>query len=132
MSVGGTPYNLYEAFINAAVGAGIYAFNHGTKHTRGLLEFALEKAVINGIASAVSYYTNIGTGDPEQMDVEYLTSAILAGMYHSHVPMSAAGEQFLVSVLSHILTSKSATKGKQWFDWNAYGTTGTAPAANNP
>lgn len=130
MAYQSTPYNIYEAFINAMVGAGVYAFNHGTRNTRGLLEYSAEKAIINFIASWISYYVNIGSMDTENMDVEYITSAILAGLYHNGRSMSAAGEQFAVSVFSHILTTKSSKTGVNFINTNFYGTTATVPTGN--
>ena len=61
------------------------------------------------------------------MDVEYLLSGLMAGLYHSGHPMSAAGEQYLISIISHLITSKSAQGGTNFYNYFVYGSTATQP-----
>jgi hypothetical protein len=64
----------------------------------------------------------------DNLDTEYLLSALLAGLYHSRRAMDAAGEQLMVSIISHMISDYSSTAGSSWFARNVYGTTGTAPS----
>jgi hypothetical protein len=86
-----------------------------------LIEAGLEKAIINIIASLVPPYALSGSAD--QLDVEYLISAVLAGFYHSRNSMEAAGDQMMISIISHLISNMSSTKGTNWFKENIYGTT---------
>jgi hypothetical protein len=71
----------------------------GRSDSRALGGYALEKALINLIASYTSMYTPVGS--TEQLDAEYLLSAVLAGLYHSRNSMDAAGDQLVISIVSH-------------------------------
>jgi hypothetical protein len=116
-------YNTYEAVVNGIVGAiYLYVKNHRAdkKH---ILMFGLEKALINVISSLVSVYTF--TVQSDALDVEYLLSAVLAGLYHSGRAFDAAGDQLMVSIISHLISNMTTASGTDWFRRNVYGTTGS-------
>jgi hypothetical protein len=135
MANGNMAYNTYEAVVNAAVGVGMeLARTRGRRESaRNLIEIAIEKGLINILASVGSQYIPIGKSEGEHLDVEYILSAVLAGLYHSRNAMMAAGEQYSVSVISHLISSMSSTQGVDFFNRNVYGTTATsANAGTNP
>ena len=120
----------YEAVVNGVVGAVYHYVKSRRSDGRSLAFYGLEKAVINFASSYASY---MFASDPVSgLDVEYLLGAVLAGLYHSRDSMNAAGDQLVVSIISHLISSYSATAGTTWFQRNIYGTTGTAPSGTNP
>lgn len=121
----GLAYNSYEALVNGVVGV-VYAYTKRHRGTRDLLMVGLEKALINVITSYLSGYA----GQVDNLDTEYLLSALLAGLYHSRNSMDAAGDQLMVSIVSHLISNYSSTAGANWFQRNVYGTTATAPSGS--
>ena len=121
-------YNSYEAVVNGIVGA-IYAYvKRHRSGGRDLLMVGLEKGIINLITSYASGYA----GAVNNLDVEYLLSALLAGLYHSRNSFDAAGDQLMVSIISHMISDYSSTAGASWFQHNVFGTTATAPTSGTP
>ena len=124
----GLAYNSYEAVINGVVGA-IYAYvKRHRSGGRDLLMVGIEKAIINLVTSYASVYA----GNVDKIDVEYLLSALLAGLYHSRNSFDAAGDQLMVSIISHLISAYSSTAGASWFQRNVFGTTATAPTSGTP
>lgn len=119
-------YNTYEAFVNGVVGVVLMYIKHHRGHTKEYLMYGAEKALINVISSYASVYAVSGQADA--LDTEYLLSAVLAGLYHSKNSMGAAGDQLLVSIISHLISNMSSTAGTSWFQRNVYGTPATAPS----
>src|SRR6185503_13274082 len=96
-------YNTYEAVVNGVVGAVFLAFKSRRNDSRAMLMYGIEKGLINIISSLGSGYVVSGTA--ESLDVEYVLSAVLAGLYHSRDSMGAAGDQLMVSVISHFIST---------------------------
>jgi len=124
---GPSAYNGYEALINAIVGA-VYEYVRKRRGggARDLAMVGLEKGIINLIAT---YAANYASGPADNLDVEYLVSGVLAGLYHSREMYSAAGDQVIISVISHMIAGSNGQKGVEWFARNVYGTTGNEPSA---
>ena len=121
-------YNSYEAVVNGIVGA-LYAYvKRHRSGGRDLLMVGIEKGIINLITSYASGYA----GAVNNLDTEYLLSAVLAGLYHSRNSFDAAGDQLVVSILSHMISDYSSTAGASWFQHNVFGTTATAPSSSAP
>jgi len=122
-----TAYNGYEALVNAIVGA-VYEYVRKRRGggARDLAMVGLEKGIINLLSTYAANYT---AGPTDSLDVEYLVSGILAGLYHNREPYSAAGDQVIISVLSHMISGYSGQKGAAWFAANLIGTTGNEPSA---
>ena len=121
MSSSGVAYNTYEAIVSGIVGAVHLYFKRNRATSKDLIEAGLEKAIINVVASLAPPYALSRKAD--QIDVEYLVSAVLAGLYHSRNSMEAAGDQMLISIISHLVSHMSAKSGTTWFQQNVYGTT---------
>ena len=120
-------YNSYEAVMNAVIGA-VYMFAKNKRSDgRTLAMYGLEKAIINIMSSVGSMYA--ATARSDQQDTEYLFGAVLAGLYHSSNSFAAAGDQLIVSIISHLISNMSSTAGTNWFNRNVYGTAGTQPSA---
>ena len=115
-------YNAYEALVNGIVGAVYLAVRTHRTGSREMLMYGLEKAIINVIASFLSVY--IVSSSVEALDIEYLISAILAGLYHSQRKFEAGGDQLVVSILSHLISQMSTSSSLyNWYERNLYGTT---------
>ena len=117
----GLAYNSYEALVNGVVGV-VYAYTKRHRGTRDLLMVGRES----------TYQRNyfLYAGQVDNLDTEYLLSALLAGLYHSRNSMDAAGDQLMVSIVSHLISNYSSTAGANWFQRNVYGTTATAPSGS--
>ena len=64
------------------------------------------------------------TSPVQALDIEYLISAILAGLYHSQRKFEAGGDQLVVSILSHLISQMSTSSSLyNWYQKNLYGTT---------
>ena len=114
-------YNAYEALVNGIVGAVYLAVRTHRTGSREMLMYGLEKAIINVISSVISVY--IRTDPVEALDIEYLISEILAGLYHSQRKFEAGGDQLVVSILSYLISQMSTTSSTYtWFEKNLYGT----------
>lgn len=119
-------YDSYEVVVNAVVGA-VYMFVKSKRSDgRTLAMYGLEKAIINALSSLGSVYA--ATTRSDQQDTEYLLGAVLAGLYHSSNSFAAAGDQLVVSIISHLISNMSSTAGSNWFQRNVYGTAGTQPS----
>jgi hypothetical protein len=103
--------NAYEAAINGIVGDVLLILR--TKRTPGfetLLKHFGIKAVINIIGSAIANYLPVGGIAP--LDMEYLSTSLAAVLLNMFMKEGmtwtyAAGEQALVSIISHALTTGS-------------------------
>src|SRR4051812_23208541 len=112
-------YNSYEAVVNGVVGVVYHYFKSRRSDPRTLGAYGLEKAIINVIASYTSLYAR--SSIKEALDVEYLVSAVVAGLYHGRGFYDAAGDQLVVSIISHLISTMSSTSGADWFQRNLYG-----------
>ena len=102
--------NAYEAAVNGVVGDLLLIAR--TKKVPGLelmLKHGLEKALTNIVGSAIAYNFPVSAIAP--LDMEYLSTSLIAAlsqMWHPGTSMTfLAGEQALISILSHTLTTGS-------------------------
>ena len=105
--------NLYEALVNAVAANVVLALR--MKRLPGLetaLRFGFEKGLINVLGSVLaSYWTPMMPGVNE-LDVEYLSQAIAAAISSFWNKGASATylaqEQLMISLTSHLITTKSA------------------------
>lgn len=106
--------NAYEAIINAVAANVVLILRTqrmpGIEH---MLRFGFEKALINVLGSFIAAYATPMTTGVNQLDVEYLSQAIAAAISSIWKPKASASylamEQLMISLVSHLITTKSAT-----------------------
>ena len=120
--------NLCEAGVNGVAGAVVLTLR--SKKIPALdhmLKFGLEKAIINALSSIFAYYIAPNIGGVAQLDFEYLSSAIVAWFSSYWKPgysgMYLAQEQMMVSLISHLIATKTITAGLPYIN-NHLGNTG--------
>ena len=115
--------NGYEALVNGLAGAVVLTLRSkkipGLEH---MLKFGLEKAIINVGSSYLSAYISPMVTGVNQLDIEYLSSAIAAAISTywkpGMTPTYAAQEQMMVSLVSHLIATKSADYGVPYVNSN--------------
>lgn len=114
MSWGSYGLNAYEALVNGVAGAVVLTLR--SKRMPALdqmFKFGLEKAIINVVGSVLgSYFASSITG-VNQLDIEYLSSAVAAALSSywktGYSAMYLAQEQMMVSLISHLIATKTAS-----------------------
>ena len=99
------PYEFYEGVMNAVVGAVYVSAKMKRLDVKQLVMVALEKFFINRLSSLGSDSICTATTTGERLDIEYLAGAVLAGLYHSGRAFDAAGEQLVISIIAHLISS---------------------------
>jgi len=105
--------NIYEALVNAFAANVVLILRSrkmpGLEH---MMRFGLEKALINVGGSLLSHYVTPMWNGVNPLDIEYLSQALAAGISSFWKPhMSAsylAQEQLMISLVSHLIATKSA------------------------
>lgn len=108
-------FNAYEAGVNAVAGAIVLSLRSKKMPTLNhMLMFGLEKAIINVIGSYVGSSIDTKMSGVSQLDVEYLSNAIAAAMtsyWNRRSGFDMASEQLMVSLISHLITTRTLNKG---------------------
>jgi hypothetical protein len=105
MSYAGYALNIYEALVNLVAADVVLILR--SKRMPGLehmLKFGFEKAIISVLGSFIVKSVTPMVGGINELDVEYLSAAIAAGVSSTWNRMPAtylAMEQLLISLISH-------------------------------
>jgi hypothetical protein len=105
--------NIYEAAVNFVAADVVLALR--MKRLPNLdhaLKFGFEKALINVLGSFIGGYLGPMSMGINELDLEYLSSALAAAISSTWKRESAsylAMEQLLISLVSHIIATKSAS-----------------------
>ena len=115
--------NIYEATVNAIAANVVLALR--SRRLPGadvMLKFGFEKALINVLGSFISYQVTPMIAGVHELDIEYLSQAIAAAVSSLWRPgMSAtylAMEQMLISLISHLITTKSSNYAVPYINQN--------------
>lgn len=111
--------NAYEAIVNAVVADILLLMR--SKKTPGfdtLLKHGGMKALINVAGSVLAAYAPVGNVNP--LEVEYLSGAAAAALLSSFgggaSPTYLAGEQVLISIISHMITTRTVGYGANYLN----------------
>ena len=115
--------NLYEGLVNGVAGAVVLTLRSKKMPSLDhMLKFGLEKAIINVVSSIVGSYITPSISGVNQLDIEYLSSAVAAALSSYWKPGSSgmylAQEQMMVSLISHLIATKTATAAIPYINSN--------------
>jgi len=115
--------NAYEALANGIAGAIVLPLrSKRMPNLEQMLKFGLEKAIINVVSSILGSYITPSISGVNELDIEYLSSAVAAALSSSWKPgysaMYLAQEQMMVSLISHLITTKTASHGVPYINTN--------------
>lgn len=120
--------NAYEALVNGIAGAVVLTLRSKRMPAlEHMLKFGLEKAIINVVSSILGSYITPNISGVNELDIEYLSSAAAAALSSAWKPgysaMYLAQEQMMVSLISHLIATKTANYGVPYIN-NNIGNTG--------